>query len=102
MTNYFFRSIIKLSENDFLAVQFNKEGEKLMDTTEFTTQFYEEVRRRNKAKFIAIATKDIEKEQAKEGGINIPAFLEAEDAYNQFKNANCFDEYGRLKPLPQA
>ena len=61
-----------------------------------------EVRNRNKAKFIAIATKDIEKQQALEGGVNIPAFLEAEQAYNEFDRAGCFDEYGRLKPMPQA
>ena len=73
-----------------------------METVQFTHQFYEEVRRRNKEKFIAVATKDIEKEQAKEGGINLPAFTEAENAYNEFDRAGCFDEYGRLKPMPQA
>lgn len=72
-----------------------------METVQFTHQFYEEVRRRNKEKFIAVATKNIEKEQAKEGGINLPAFTEAENAYKEFENAGCFDEYGRLLPIPE-
>ena len=70
-------------------------------TEKFTQEFYTEIRRRNKEKFIAVVSKEIEKEQAKEDGVNIPAFLEAEDAYNEFLNAGCFDEYGRLKPIPE-
>lgn len=70
-------------------------------TEQFTHDFYAEVQRRNKQKFIEVATKNIEKEQAEAGGINLPAFTEAENAYNEFKNAGCFDEYGRLLPLPE-
>jgi len=62
-------------------------------------EFYQEIRERNKAKFIKIATKGIEKEQKEQGGVNIPAFLEAENAYNQFKNAGAFDDYGYLKQM---
>jgi len=84
-------------KTDFWQFTTRKEGEKLMEN-----EFYAEVRNRNKAKFIAIATKDIEKQQALEGGVNIPAFIEAEQAYKDFDRAGCFDEYGRLKPMPQA
>lgn len=66
-------------------------------TKEFTHAFFEEVRSRNKAKFIEIVTAEIQKEQSKENGVSIPAFLEAENAYHEFKNAGLFDEFGRLK-----
>lgn len=68
-----------------------------MTTKDFTHQFYVEVKKRNKAKFIEIATKEIQKEQAEENGINIPAFLEAENAYKEFQKAGLFDEFGRLQ-----
>jgi hypothetical protein len=64
-------------------------------------EFFNEIRERNKAKFISIVSKDIEKQQKKEGGIHIPSFLEAETAYNEFQKAGCFDQYGYLKPINQ-
>ena len=62
-------------------------------------EFYEEIKSRNKAKFIHLATKNIEKEQAEQGGVNIPAFLEAENAYKEFQKADAFDCYGYLKQI---
>lgn len=62
--------------------------------------FYREIRKRNKAKFISVVTKQIEKENAKNGNsVNIPEFLEAEATYEDFKRADAFDCYGFLKPI---
>jgi hypothetical protein len=73
-----------------------------MELTFTEHDFYEECRRRNKEKFISIASKNIEEEQKKDGGVNIPHFLEAQSAYDEFEKCGFFDEYGRLKPLPKA
>lgn len=57
----------------------------------------QELQERNKKMFIATATKMIEREQQKENEVNIPAFMEAEKAYDEFKKAGAFNEYGFLK-----
>ena len=65
-------------------------------------EFFNEIRERNKQKFIALRTKQLEKDHAKENGVFIPEFLDAETEYNQFKEAGCFDEYGYLKQIEVA
>lgn len=67
-------------------------------------EFYAEVRGRNKAKFIAITSKKIDEfnKQNDPNGVNLPSFIEAEQAYKNFEQAGCFDEYGRLKEVPNA
>lgn len=66
---------------------------------EMTNEFYNEIRQRNKAKFIAVTSKKIDEfnKQNNPNGVNLPSFIEAEQAYNNFSQAGCFDEYGRLK-----
>ena len=61
--------------------------------------FYSEIRKRNKEKFIQVRTEQIRKENEKSNGVNIPEFLDAESEYNAFKNAGCFDCYGYLKQI---
>jgi hypothetical protein len=61
--------------------------------------FYSEIRRRNKEKFIQVRTEQIRRENAKTGGVNIPEFLDAESDYNAFLNAGAFDCYGYLKQI---
>ncbi len=63
------------------------------DTKQFTADVYNAIKRRNKAKFLAIVTPEIEKTQ---NGVNLPAFIEAENAYKAFEEIGAFDEYGRL------
>lgn len=62
-------------------------------------EFYEEIRKRNRKKFIAVRAKQLEAEHENQDGVFIPDFLEAETEYNQFKAAGCFDCYGYLKPI---
>ena len=57
-------------------------------------EFFKEIRKRNKKKFIDIVSKEIKKFQT---GVNIPEFIEAEEAYKEFKRANLFDNYGYLR-----
>lgn len=66
---------------------------------EMTNEFYNEIRKRNKAKFIAVTSKKFDEfnKQNDPNGVNLPSFIEAEQAYNNFCQAGCFDEYGRLK-----
>ena len=59
-------------------------------------------RRINKEKFIAIVTRQLEKEHKGKDGVFIAEFLEARQIYEDFKKAGCFDENGYLKPLPKA
>ena len=70
-----------------------------MSTGNLETEFYAEIRERNKQKFIKLRTEQIRRENEKNGGINIPEFLDAENDYNDFLNAGCFDCYGYLKPI---
>ena len=58
-------------------------------------EFLKEIRKRNKNKFIEIVSKEIKKFQT--GFVNIPEFVEAEEAYNEFQKANLFDSYGYLR-----
>lgn len=71
-----------------------------MNEKELTKLFYKTCRAENKRKFIEIMTRRIAEEQAKEGGIDLPASIYANDAYEKFKAAGYFDVYGRLKQLP--
>ena len=68
-----------------------------------TKEFFTEIRNRNKAKFIAITSKKIEEfnRQNNPNGVELPSFIEAEQAYNNFQRAGLFDNYGYLKPLPE-
>lgn len=61
--------------------------------------FYKEIKKRNKEKFIKIRTEQIKRENAKTNGLNIPEFLDAERDYNDFLNAGAFDCYGYLKQI---
>ena len=61
--------------------------------------FYKEIKKRNKEKFIKIRIEQIKRENSKTDGVNIPEFLDAESEYNAFKNAGCFDCYGYLKQI---
>lgn len=57
------------------------------------------IRKINKERFIAIVTRNLEKQNKEAGGVHIPEFLEANRAYEEFKKAGCFDENGYLKPM---
>lgn len=57
-------------------------------------EFTKEIRKRNKAKFIEFVSKEIEKFQT---GVCVPAFIEANEAYNEFEKAGLFDYYGYLR-----
>lgn len=63
------------------------------------SEFYKEIRKRNKAKFIKFVGEKIRQEQEEEGGINLPYFTEAENEYKKFKAIDAFDIYGYLKPI---
>ena len=58
-------------------------------------ELVKEIRKRNKNKFIEIVSREIKKLQT--GFVNIPEFIEAEEAYNEFEKANLFDYYGYLR-----
>ena len=64
-------------------------------------EFYNYCRKENKKRFIELMTQKIKEEQKRIGGVDLPAFVYAYDAYNKFKKAGCFDEYGRLKQKPE-
>lgn len=72
-----------------------------MNEKELAKDFYKTCRKENKKRFIELMTRKIKQEQKRIGGIDLPAFIYAIDAYNQFKKAGCFDEYGRLKQRPE-
>ena len=57
-------------------------------------EFIKEIRKRNKKKFIDFVSKKIKEFQT---GINLPEFVEAEIAYNDFKKAGMFDIYGYIR-----
>lgn len=79
---------------------FNKENKDRKGTeVVLANEFYAEIRERNKAKFIKVRSEQIRRENEKNGGVNLPEFLDAENDYNAFLNAGCFDQYGFLKPI---
>lgn len=71
-----------------------------MNTKELTELFYKHCRAENKRKFIEIMTRRIELVQEAEGEIDLPAAIYAQDAYREFLLHGYFDEYGRLKQMP--
>lgn len=58
-----------------------------------TKEFYKEIRKRNKDKFIALRSKEIEAQQK---GVDIPAFMYAQQEYNTMLNNGLVNHYGEV------